>query len=133
METSDSQNYRAILDMDGASWSSRFGSLLCFESVVLKYDPQNVDYFHDELKPFVHYIPVANTSDLLEKARFVNDDENTEYIQSIIRNANEWCQQRLRYDAIEADMTAILHDYVQYQTQSKLLELKSTYEFTVIE
>jgi len=28
--------YKAILDIDGNSWSSRLGSLLCFNSVVLR-------------------------------------------------------------------------------------------------
>ncbi len=36
MNLPDFQQYRAIVDMDGNSWSSRFGELLCMNSVILK-------------------------------------------------------------------------------------------------
>jgi hypothetical protein len=36
------QQYAAILDIDGNSWSSRFCGLLCYNSVVLKVDPEYV-------------------------------------------------------------------------------------------
>jgi len=36
MKEADYMKYRAILDIDGNSWSSRYGILLCFNSVVIK-------------------------------------------------------------------------------------------------
>jgi len=35
--------YRAMLDIDGNGWSSRFSSLLCSNSVVIKIDPVSVE------------------------------------------------------------------------------------------
>jgi len=61
--------YRAVLDIDGNSWSSRFASLLCSQQVVLKVDPLNVDAFFPTVVPHVHYLPVhANLSNLAEQA-----------------------------------------------------------------
>lgn len=66
----DFQKYMGILDMDGNSWSSRFGELLCYNSVVLKVEPQYVDYFHFQgLAAWEHYIPVKqDLTDLMEAA-----------------------------------------------------------------
>jgi len=36
MEEFDYMKYRAILDIDGNSWSSRYGIILCFNSVIIK-------------------------------------------------------------------------------------------------
>jgi Glycosyl transferase family 90 len=128
----DLQKYRAVLDVDGASWSSRFASLLCSASVVIKYDPKNVDYFHDELQPFVHYIPVTDTTDLLVQARFVQDDSNAAKIADIIRNANQWCHKRLELSEIELDMASILLDYSRYQDKIDTAKLMSTQSFTKV-
>jgi Glycosyl transferase family 90 len=128
----DSQKYKAILDIDGYSWSSRFGRLLCSSSVVLKVEPMYVDYFQSTVLPWVHYIPIQNDlSDLVEKARYVvseNDDTimgatayatNTKFnmtreqhIQMIITNANNWCQQHMNHDRLTNDALDIFETYV---------------------
>ena len=46
IQFNDFQQYRGIIDIDGHSWSGRFGSLLCLNSVVLKIDPSYVEYFY---------------------------------------------------------------------------------------
>lgn len=132
MNPQDFQNYRAILDVDGASWSSRFVSLLCYSSVVLKYDPQYVVYFFDELIAWVHYIPVANFNDLLEKVRFVNNNANIDVVKAIIRNANKWCRAKLQIKTIENDMTAILDDYIKHQTRTNVQDILSRYSFDLV-
>jgi len=46
------QKYKAIIDIDGNSWSSRFPELFCMNSVVLKVTPTWADYFYmDEVQP----------------------------------------------------------------------------------
>ena len=116
------QGYRAILDTDGNSWSSRFGLLLCYNSVILKVEPDFVDYFHFKyLKPWEHYIPVAgDLSDLEDKARYVMNDTNTETVQRIIRNANDWCRTHMVYDAIATDMLDVLEAYAVTLEKSDL-------------
>lgn len=75
----------------GTMHSGRFGSLLCFNSIVLKVDPQYVDYFHakrepsygpmyskmskqvkhqsDPLQAWQHYIPVRSDFSNLEEVK----------------------------------------------------------------
>lgn len=122
--------YRAVIDLDGNAWSSRFASLLCSQQVVLKVQPRSVDYFFPSLEPYVHYIPVnANLSDLKEQAlRAVFDDE---LALRIISNANAWCHVNLTRAALVAETARLIDAYaaattlapsMQDSTQSLLAE-----------
>ena len=74
--TENFQNYKAVLDVDGNSWSERFARLLCMNSVVVKVEPEFVDYFFTDVKPWVHYVPVKqDSSDLWEIAQYVMDHD----------------------------------------------------------
>lgn len=107
------QKYRAILDVDGHSWSSRFGALLCYSSVVLKVEPSHVDYFYTELQPWVHYIPVdSNLENLEERTIFAVSDDP--HVQQIIRNANNWCLQKLNLKTLRHDMANIWDQYTSH-------------------
>lgn len=119
----DFQKYRAIIDVDGHSWSSRFGELLCYSSVVLKVEPANVDYFHPELRPFVHYLPVsADLGDLYEMAEYAVSDEREGEVRRIIANANAWCLRRLDTESLMRDQAAIWDRYAGH-----LLEADPSY------
>lgn len=118
------RTYRAVLDLDGFSWSSRFGKLLCYRLVVvLKVEPHQVDYFHYErdrfnnkpkLEPWKHYIPVKwDLSDLVAKAKYATADENADHIVSIVSNANEWCNKHMDKDSISRDALDIWETYVR--------------------
>jgi len=124
----DFQLYRGILDLDGNSWSSRFGALLCYNSVVLKVEPSYVDYFHFQrnnndgeqqppqpaLQPWKHFVPVkADLSDLVEQARFVADPANDAVLQGMVAQANAWCRQHMVRDAVARDMLDIWERYVE--------------------
>jgi Glycosyl transferase family 90 len=123
----DFQRYRGILDVDGNSWSSRFGALLCYNSVVVKVEPSYVDYFYSKasssslppLVPWTHYIPVQanNLTDLIDKARFVMDDANDDTVQTIVLHANAWCRQNMIAQTIAHDVLDILERYVELLDQ----------------
>jgi Glycosyl transferase family 90 len=107
------QRYRAIIDVDGHSWSSRFGKLLCYSSVILKVEPEDVDYFHPELKPWVHYIPIqSNLSNLFDMASLAVSDDPS--IVQIIKNANGWCLEHMNRSNLILDMAHILDRYAYY-------------------
>jgi hypothetical protein len=123
MPMEDFQLYRGILDMDGNSWSMRFGRLLCFNSVVLKVEPTWVEYFYHKdswfrgepkLQPWVHYIPVkADLSDLVELSEFVVDPANDEFLQNMVSSATAWCQRNMVKRQIGIDMLNIWERYLQ--------------------
>jgi Glycosyl transferase family 90 len=108
-------DYRAILDTDGNSWSSRFGKLLCANSVVLKVEPHFVDYFYRYLQPWVHYVPVRyDLADLIEKVEWVLHPSNDDRARSIVAEANAWCRDHMTLDAVMLDMLDVLERYVSY-------------------
>lgn len=114
MPMEDFQNYRAILDVDGNSWSARFAEQLCYSSVTIKVQPQYVDYFYMELQPWVHYIPVsANMRDLYKHVEFAISDAYQEQVRQIILNANEWCRSKLRPEQLTKDLAHVWDVYAQ--------------------
>ena len=122
MPMEDFQKYRGVIDMDGNSWSSRFGRLLCYNSVVLKVEPSWVDYFYykqdrdqeSKLQPWVHYIPIqADLSDLLEMATFVADPNNDDVLIQMVQNANTWCRQNMVRRRISMDILNIWERYIE--------------------
>ncbi|MBX7143132.1 MAG: hypothetical protein K1X79_01650 [Oligoflexia bacterium] len=52
-------NYKHLIDVDGehCTWQSTFMKLAC-ESTFLKVESENIQWYHDQLKPWVNYIPV---------------------------------------------------------------------------
>ena len=109
----DFQKYRAIIDVDGHSWSSRFGQLLCYSSIILKVQPNDVDYFHPQLQPWVHYLPIhSNLSNLYDMVTFAISDDPK--IVQIIQNANDWCLQHLNRPSLIRDMAHIWDRYAYH-------------------
>jgi Glycosyl transferase family 90 len=108
------QRYFAILDMDGNSWSSRFATLLCYNSVVIKVEPKYLEYFYNDLEPWTHYIPVKDDlSDLHENVVWALDPKNEATVVDIIASANEWCTERMVPEDLAHDLLDIWESYVR--------------------
>ncbi|GAX21793.1 hypothetical protein FisN_31Lh084 [Fistulifera solaris] len=130
---SDFQRYFAILDMDGNAWSSRFGELLCYNSIVVKVEPAYVESINRDLIPWKHYIPMAsNLSDWDSVLDFLFDSRNDAKIQRIIQNANHWCRQQLTMPALAARLLDVWENYLWHmekgspQWQAKWSEYKAS-------
>jgi len=107
------QEFLAILDLDGNSWSSRFGTMLCYNSVIVKVEPRYVDYFYSDLVPWKHYVPVRDDlADLEEVSDFLVNPENDGIVKAIVANANQWCAQRLVTNELAKDALDIYEEYV---------------------
>lgn len=108
----DFQNYTAILDIDGNSWSSRFGVLLCYNSVVLKVESTFAEYFYPQLRPYEHYVPVrSDLTDLDQQAARVLDPANAAQMQRIIHKANAWCRQNMTKRKLRMEYLNIWNAY----------------------
>jgi hypothetical protein len=80
------RKYRYLLDIGGAGYSGRLKFLLFSGRLLFLVDRLYVEYFHDDLKPFVHFIPVSSDlSDLLEMHDWVAS--HTREAETIARNA----------------------------------------------
>jgi Glycosyl transferase family 90 len=108
------QNYFAVLDIDDQVWTSRITALLCYNSVIIKVEPQYIDYFFNDLKPWKHYVPVKrDLSDLTENVRFVMDPKNDASIREIVASANQFCAERLVATQLALDLLHVWNHYVQ--------------------
>lgn len=102
--------YKAIFDIDGNNWSSRFPKLLCTNSVIIKIDPDYIEYFYHELTPMVHYVP-ASLDNLTEVAAYVLDNENADEMKLIVDSANLWCKRKMTEKIMVTDFMMQLKKY----------------------
>jgi hypothetical protein len=117
-----SMNYRAVLDMDGNSWSERFPRLLCYNSVVVKMRPWFAPYFWDSLTPWVHYLPVT-LENLTDTAKFIANDKNQAFLESIVRNANDWCSHSMTKPRLKQQILSTLEFYIEQLDKNNSLWL----------
>lgn len=106
--------YRAVLDVDGNSWSGRFSKLLCYNSVVIlvRIKDDYEGYFMADLMPGVHYLP-ASLENFTEVAKWAVQNSSLPEIKQIVQNANAWCSQKIHADELNRDFLALLNGYVQ--------------------
>lgn len=119
MAFDDQMKYKAILDIDGNTYSQRLSKILCTNSVLIKIEPRWVEYFWDELKPMVHYVP-ASLDNLTDVVSYVMDKENEDKMERIVRSANAWCRSKNTRAAILFDTMKQLKKYEE--------EIKSLWE-----
>ena len=75
------KKYKFLIDIGGNGWSGRRKFLHFSKRPLLLVERRYIEYFHDDMQPYIHYIPVKeDLSDLLEKANwlFKNDDKGKE-------------------------------------------------------
>eukprot|EP00746_Dinoflagellata_sp_MGD_P013156 gnl/MRDRNA2_/MRDRNA2_128309_c0_seq1.p1 gnl/MRDRNA2_/MRDRNA2_128309_c0~~gnl/MRDRNA2_/MRDRNA2_128309_c0_seq1.p1 ORF type:complete len:465 (+),score=78.81 gnl/MRDRNA2_/MRDRNA2_128309_c0_seq1:113-1507(+) len=69
--------FKYLLDVDGVTVSWRAYQLLAAESVLLLQDSDLGEFFFQDMKPWVHYVPVAHDlSDLLHKIQYLRDHDD---------------------------------------------------------
>jgi hypothetical protein len=109
-----SMRYKAVIDIDGNSWSERLPRLLCYNSavVLVAVEDDYDEYIMDELVPGVHYIP-ANLENLTEVARSIMQPENDDMLRSVVKNANTWCREHLTEEQLNIDFLSVLNGYVE--------------------
>lgn len=78
--------YTFLLDIGGNGYSGRLKYLMFTKRPILLVDRHYVEYFHDDLIPYVHYIPVdMNLSNLMQQVRWINS--HPEKCKEIAMNA----------------------------------------------
>mmetsp|Transcript_24187 Transcript_24187/g.51048 ORF Transcript_24187/g.51048 Transcript_24187/m.51048 type:complete len:926 (+) Transcript_24187:247-3024(+) len=119
MKQDDFMKFKAILDIDGNAWSARLGKLLCYNSVVVKVEPEYIGYWEKELHPWVHYIPVkSDLSDFENVIRYVMAPENSDQMRQVIKNAQNFCRTKLTFEQYTVDLLWTLLAYAELLTGS---------------
>jgi uncharacterized protein (DUF2384 family) len=78
--------------------------------VLLQITPDYTEYFYDELRPNVHYIP-ASLDNITEVARYIVDKANESEMKNVVKAARSWCKRKMTKDAIAADVMTRLEMY----------------------
>jgi hypothetical protein len=96
----DMVNYKYILDIDGnaSTWDGTAWKLNS-GSVIFKSDSRWKQWFYDDYKPWVHYIPIKdNFSDIDEKFEWC--EAHQDECEVIIKNAKALFQKTYRFHSI---------------------------------
>lgn len=121
LHSEDYMRYRAIIDVDGNSWSSRFLGLLCTNSIVVKQRSRYKEFFSDSIKPGYHYVEVEpDLSNLVHRIRNVLRMAKTEQgrlqLRKMVDAANQFCRETLTKDVLA---TALLDTWVTMANHSE--------------
>jgi hypothetical protein len=93
--------YKYLLDIGGNGYSGRLKYLLYSKRPLIYIERDYIEYFNNDLKPFVHYIPVKeDLSDLLEQVKWMKEHE--EESLKIAENAYNYAIENFTEDKILA-------------------------------
>jgi hypothetical protein len=85
----DLVKYHSLIDIGGNGYSGRLKYLLFSKRPLLLVERNYIEYFHDDLVPYTHYIPVnMDLSNLLEQVNWMK--QNPEKAREIALNAYEF-------------------------------------------
>ncbi|HSX04649.1 MAG TPA: glycosyl transferase family 90 [Rhabdochlamydiaceae bacterium] len=101
--------YQIWIDGNSASYTDS-GWRFFSNSVVLKPDSENVQWYYPKLEPGVHYIPVKrNLEDLVEKIQFLQ--ANDSYAKEIAKNALQFGADYLSQEALMRYLYSVIWEY----------------------
>ena len=122
--------YSTVIDIDANGSSSRFGPLLCMNSVVIKVNPKFGSYWNGEVQPWRHYIPVdAELRNIEKQVMHVINERNSKQLQQIVKNANDWCRRKMTWEQHTLDFLWTLLDYAELLDNSPRFREKWTGDY----
>ena len=101
-------HYKYILDIDGnaSTWDATAWKLNS-GSVILKTDSNWIQWFYDDYKAWIHYVPIKDDfTDIQEKFKWC--EENQEKCEIIIYNAKQLFQKIYRHHNVVKYTVALL-------------------------
>ncbi len=105
--------YQILADGNTCAYSKAFWGWFC-NSVVFKQESKNIQWYYGSLKPFVHYIPVAEDfSDLVDKIQWANEHE--EEVRGIVANTNLFAKKNLSHAQVMHYFYLVLKQYSSLQ------------------
>jgi hypothetical protein len=113
----DQIEYKYILDIDG--WSNTWdGTIwkLYSGSVLLKVKSNWQQWYYDELKEWIHYIPIENDfSDLNDKIKWCKN--NDDKCKKIVENARKFVNEKLNLKYVNNKIIKKVKKYLQLTNQ----------------
>ncbi len=107
----DHTRYKYLIDVEGNSYSARLKFLFYSQRVVFVQERSWKEYFHYDLIPYEHYIPVKNDlSDLADQYAMIEKDP--QLYKKIAENALKFAHERLTYQAAVAKMKSTIENRI---------------------
>jgi hypothetical protein len=105
--------YKYILDIDGCSstWSATIWKLYS-GSVLLKTKSKWKQWYYDDFKEWIHYVPIENDfSDLNDKIQWCIHNESE--CEQIVENAKSFVLQKLNWEQVKQDTIDTVKKYLE--------------------
>ncbi|WP_293305015.1 glycosyl transferase family 90 [Pedobacter sp. UBA5917] len=95
----DHTKYKYLIDIEGRGYSGRIKLLLYTKRLLFIQERQWKSYYHFELEPYKHFIPVKNDmSDLIQQIEFI-EKQGQAYYENIVNNAFNFAAENLNYES----------------------------------
>lgn len=105
--------FQLLIDGNSSAYERAYWQLFS-NSVILKQVSENMQWYYNELQPYIHFIPVANNlHDLVDQIEWAKKNEPS--VKKIIKNANEFAQKNLSYDDMLLYIYLLLTEYSKLQ------------------
>lgn len=107
--------YRYLIDVDGHTANTPRTALFLYSgSVLFKQTTDNILWFYSQLKPYVHYIPVAkDLSDIITQIKWAKDHD--EECKEMVGRAYDLAEEVLRLESVYLYFYRLLEAYSEKQ------------------
>jgi len=119
ISVADHLQFKYLLDVDGNSCTyPRCFWILYSNSVLFKVASQNIQWFYEAMKPYVHYIPVeSDFSDLVEQVYWARDHDDQ--VKAIAAHATKFAKKDLSPESIYEYLFLLLKKFAKLQRLEK--------------
>ena len=117
----DHLKYKYLIAIDGntSPWV-RVPWIMYSNSVLVKQESNNIQWFYTALKPYIHYIPVKeNLSDIFAKINWMKFHD--EELKQISKNSQTFIKNNLMPEHIDSYMAIILNEYSKIQKDDVII------------
>ncbi len=116
----DHLKYKYLIAVDGNTcpWL-RIPWIMLSNSVLLKQETSNIEWFYPALKAYTHYIPIKeNLADIFDRLDWMKDNDSK--VKEISFNAQNFVKNNLMPEHLEAYFAIILNEYSSIQKDSEI-------------
>ncbi|KAH8357250.1 hypothetical protein KR084_012129, partial [Drosophila pseudotakahashii] len=109
--------YKYLFNFRGVAASFRLRHILLCRSLVLHVGDEWQEFFYSQLKPWVHYVPVANDADVEELAELVLYlRDHDDLAEEIAERGHQLVWLHLRMEDVECYWSKLLREYAKLMT-----------------
>ena len=112
--------YKYLIAVDGntCTWE-RLPWIMLSQSVLVKQETANIEWFYPALKPYVHYIPIKeDLSNLLEQIEWMKGHDSE--LEIISQNSYNFAKNNLMPEQIDQQMAIVLNEYSKLHHGEKI-------------